>query len=135
MTAPRPVRVFLVEDNPGDVFLIREALRERKLTFELLHYSDGEEAWRAISASREAPDIILLDLNVPKTEGRVLLERMRSLSWFGAVPVAILTSSQSPTDERDAVAMGAHRFIRKAAYLDEFLAEVGVAVTEMLSRR
>ncbi|MDX2153011.1 MAG: response regulator [Bryobacteraceae bacterium] len=133
MSASRPFRVFVVEDNPGDVFLIREALRGKNLHFELEHFEDGEEAWRALSEQGgSAPDVILLDLNVPKTEGSTLLSRIRALPGFGETPIAILTSSQSPADERAAVALGANRFIRKASFLDEFLAEVGSAVSEML---
>lgn len=130
-----PLRVVLVEDNPGDVFLIREALREKGLDFELVHYPDGEEAWLALKAAGRLPDLILLDLNLPKIEGVNLLRRIRGDASFAAVPVAVLTSSQAPDDEQQALLSGAARFIRKSASLDEFLSDVGSAVAGILQVR
>jgi len=130
-----PLRVVLVEDNPGDVFLIREALREQGLAFELLHYADGEEAWQALTGAERLPDLILLDLNLPKIEGVNLLRRIRGEASFADVPVAVLTSSQAPDDEQQAMVSGAARFIRKSATLDEFLSDVGGAVADILAVR
>lgn len=130
-----PLQVVLVEENPGDVFLIREALRERGLAFELVHYLDGEEAWQALTTTLPLPDLILLDLNLPKIEGVNLLRRIRGDTRFLAVPVAVLTSSQAPDDEHQAMVCGAARFIRKSATLDEFLSEVGGAVADILAAR
>ncbi len=131
-----PAHVVLVEDNPGDVFLIQEALRDKGVHFELRHFSDGEEAWVALAQSDKnantVPDLILLDLNLPKTEGVSLLRQIREHPALADVPVAVLTSSQSPRDEREAAALGATRYIRKSALLDDFLSEVGGAVREML---
>lgn len=130
-----PVRVVLVEDNPGDVFLIQEALREKGLHFELVHYPDGEEAWQAMTSADALPDLILLDLNLPKIEGVNLLRQIHGHARLAGVPVAVLTSSQSPQDEQQAMQYGAARFIRKSATLDEFLEGVGGAVVDILSAR
>lgn len=130
-----PARVVLVEDNPGDVFLIQEALREKGLHFEIMHYSDGEEAWQAMTTAEALPDLILLDLNLPKIEGVNLLRQIRADVRLTSVPVAVLTSSQSPQDEQQAMQYGAARFIRKSATLDEFLEGVGGAVVDILTAR
>ena len=72
--------ITLVEDNPGDVLLVRKALQERGIAFELTCFDDGEEALKSLSRQeRDEPDIILLDLNLPKTEGVEVLRRIRSI--------------------------------------------------------
>lgn len=129
-------RVVLIEDNPADVFLIREAIREKGLDVDLVHYSDGEEAWTNLSQPADPlllpPSLILLDLNLPKTEGVSLLRQIREHPALAKVPVAVLTSSQSPIDEREVLQFGHTRFIHKAPTLDEFFEEVGTAVRDIL---
>lgn len=131
------VRILLIEDNPGDVFLVREALRSRGLEFELHHYADGDQAWQFLCERPPAgvPDLILLDLNLPKTDGSSLLKLIREHDHLQDIPVAVLTSSQSPHDEQEAVRIGANRYLHKSAFLDDFLNEVGCAVSEMLAGR
>jgi DNA-binding response OmpR family regulator len=128
----KPARVALIEDNPGDVLLIREALREEGLDVDLMHFHDGDEAWASLNRQAEAPQLILLDLNLPRVDGSLLLRQIRAHPVLSQVPIAILTSSQSPADEEEVLSMGAERFIRKPSGLEEFLTSVGGAVRDLL---
>ena len=129
----KTAHIMLVEDNPADVLLVRKALQEKGIVFELTCFEDGEEAVRSLlRQDRDEPDVILLDLNLPMTEGVEVLRRIRSIPGLVGVPVAILSSSASPTDLHRTKLLGASRFISKPIALDDFLREVGGAVEEML---
>jgi CheY-like chemotaxis protein len=129
----KPAHITLVEDNPADVFLVRKALQERGIAFELTCFENGDEALKSLSRQeRNAPDIILLDLNLPMTEGVEVLRRIRSIPELVNVPVAILTSSASPADIHRAELLGVTRYISKPIALDDFLREVGRQVEELL---
>ena len=124
---------MLAEDNPGDVFLVREALRAHQVEAEWLHYADGESFVSALEVPEfTLPDLILLDLNLPKINGFQILATIRNKPVLSKVPVAILTSSQSPEDQRRTAALGASSFIRKPTHLDEFLDQVGGAIRALL---
>ncbi len=128
------VRIVLVEDNPADVYLVKRALREKKIEFVMTCFEDGEKALKALSGhGSEAPDIILLDLNLPKTDGVKVLETIRALPELADVPVAILTSSESPSDMERTSVLGAARYIKKPSTLDDFMREVGQGVESMLN--
>jgi CheY-like chemotaxis protein len=128
-----PKRIVLVEDNPGDVFLIREALRVQNITFELVCYGDVPEAIEGLcDDSAPVPDVILLDWNLPKGEGIDVLRAIRSVPRLASVPVAIVTSSESPFDEERALRHRVSGYIHKAPNLAEFLRQVGGAVNALL---
>jgi DNA-binding response OmpR family regulator len=124
--------VLLIEDNPADVFLVKEALRTHAVKFDMNWISDGEQALRAIDHFTPAapPDIVVLDLNLPKVDGKELLARIRQNSIFNKTPVVILTSSDSPADRVEAAALGATCYIQKPPTLNEFLA-LGGAIKEV----
>jgi two-component system response regulator len=129
----KPAHITLVEDNPADVYLVRKALEERGIAFELTCFENGEEALNSLSRQeRNQPDIILLDLNLPMTEGVEVLRRIRSMPELVNVPIAILTSSASPADIHRTELLGVARYISKPIALDDFLREVGRQVEEML---
>ena len=129
----KPAHITLVEDNPADVYLVRKALQERGIAFELTCFENGEEALNSLSRQeRNQPDIILLDLNLPMTEGVEVLRRIRSMPELVNVPIAILTSSASPADIHRTELLGVTRYISKPIALDDFLREVGRQVEEML---
>ncbi|MGH9663434.1 MAG: response regulator [Bryobacteraceae bacterium] len=129
-------RIVVVEDNPGDVFLIRKALQEKGIEFELTCFDDGQEALKGLPESGQAvPDLILLDLNLPKVDGVDVLRAIRQMPRFADVPVAILTSSESPLDRHRTESLGASRYIKKSSTLEDFLSSVGGAVEEMLELR
>lgn len=130
----KTARIVLVEDNPGDVLLVRKALQEKGIKFELTCFEDGQQALNSLSRQgSKAPDLILLDLNLPKTEGIDVLREVRGMPKLAGVPVVILTSSTSPTDIHRTGLLGAARYITKPSGLEDFLREVGRGVKETLA--
>ncbi len=119
------VNVLLAEDNPGDVLLIREALKGGGFEFELTVQQDGERMLLHIESidkgERACPDIVLLDLNLPKASGHALLERMRASGSCQSVPIIVVTSSDSAKDRELAERLGASGYFRKANDFDEFM--------------
>lgn len=133
-----PLRVVVIEDNPADVFLIREALREQGLECVLSIAEDGQEAMALVrqegrDVSTIRPDLIILDLNLPKYSGKEILQSIRQSPALAQVPVAILTSSDSSKDRFEVIALGANRYIRKPLDLEGFL-QIGVVLKELLVR-
>ena len=125
--------LVLVEDNPGDVYLIRRALDAQGLAYELSVSRDGEEAIHYLAACEAAAgviDLVLLDLNLPRRSGSEVLERIRNSSAFAAVPTLILTSSDSSQDRERCLSLGASAFIRKPSNLTEFML-IGKMVKDM----
>jgi two-component system, chemotaxis family, response regulator Rcp1 len=132
----RAVHVLLAEDNPGDVFLIREALQLQELDFELMVLPDGEEMFALIdridAGTVPCPDIVLLDLNLPKQSGETLLERMRESPVCSQVPIIIVTSSASPKDRETASRLGASSYFQKPSDFEEFM-RLGSVVKRFVS--
>lgn len=115
-TPAQPLRVFLAEDNRADVYLVELALREENLTFNLRLASDGEEALRVVAAFGEterAPDIALLDVNLPRQDGDQVLRSLRSSPCCGRTPIVIMTSSDSVRDRDLAARYGAVFFLSR----------------------
>lgn len=134
--AGRTAQIVLVEDNPADVLLLEKALRHHHIDYELTCYEDGEQAIHAISQQDFAvPDLIILDLNLPKREGFDVLRIVRSRPALVNVPVAILTSSDAARDRHRAELQKIERYIHKPPGLEEFLEQVGQAVQDLLAGR
>jgi CheY-like chemotaxis protein len=133
----KPVRILVVEDNAGDVYLVKKTLEERRIHFELICYADGEQAIRALEQEDMVlPDLILVDLNLPRREGFEVLQMIRSKPSMLGVPVGILTSSNAAKDRhRVALAGRGERYIHKPTMLEEFLEQVGQAIEEMLAQK
>jgi DNA-binding response OmpR family regulator len=132
----RKPRILLVEDNPGDVDLIRLAFKTAGLDCVLTVMSDGGEALAFINeegvyAGAPVPDLAILDLNVPKNDGLEILEAMRSSSKFSGLPVAVLSSSSSPRDRFNVERFQIRQFVTKPSNLDEFL-KIGNIVKDLL---
>jgi CheY-like chemotaxis protein len=130
-------RILVAEDNPADVYLLREAFSVAEKDIEMLVVSDGEEALEYVQRSGQfanatVPDLIVLDLNLPKSDGGDVLRCIRETSAYASVPVVVLTSSDSPRDRKTAESLGANCFMTKPSDLDDFLALgrtlMGVAV-------
>ncbi len=132
----KTAKVFIVEDNDPDVFLLEEALRSEGVQAELQRCHDGEEAVHALSAidAAHVPDIIIIDLNLPKITGLEILKHTRTIRLLDRVPVVILTSSQSKYDRALAMQLGAAAYIAKPPTLPEFLSTVGSGVRSLLER-
>ena len=130
------IRVLLVEDNPGDVRLIEESLRSQGLDFHLTHYETADTAIEALvrcgANGKGVPDLILLDFNVPRGDAQDILAAASTNTALVSVPKVIVTSFLAPKDRARALELGATCFINKPPNLDDFLAEVGTKIAELL---
>ena len=134
MDTNRVAKIFLAEDNDGDVFLVRRALEKKGLPHELIVLNNGEEAlhWLDSHSNGDSPDLILLDLNLPRVDGGQLLSHIRKSDTFSCTPVIVLTSSDSPRDRDMAMERGANLYFRKPTDLKSFM-ELGRIVEETLA--
>jgi CheY-like chemotaxis protein len=119
------INILLAEDNPADVFLIRESLKEHGIEFALDVAENGEQAMARLNQLRDGaddgtPDLVVLDLNLPQIDGTELLRHLRNIPRLAALPVVIFTSSDSTQDRQNAAMLGA-MYIRKPVNLDEFM--------------
>lgn len=133
------LRILLAEDNPGDVFLVQEALRKHCSEFELAVAPDGNRAWSLIESAEADPKarftFFLLDLNLPVRPGLELLVRIReSKTEMARALVVIVTSSSAPSDQTAAMQAGANHYFCKPSNLDEFL-QLGGLVQRLWAAR
>lgn len=131
------VKILLAEDNPADVWLIREALMRQSLACEIEHYTSAEDAIRALGRYGEespAPDLILVDYNLPTGDGGQVLAAAFSNPYLARVPKAVLSSYIRPQEMDRILELGESSFISKPANLREFLGVVGSTVAAMLKR-
>ena len=125
----KPIDILLVEDNPGDVRLTREALKEGKVLNTLQVVGDGIEALEylrhaGVYAKSPHPDIILLDLNLPRKDGREVLAEIKNDPALRRIPVVILTTSKAEEDIITSYDLHANCFITKPVDLDQFITVV-----------
>jgi CheY-like chemotaxis protein len=128
-TCGRPVEILLVEDNPGDVGLTRETLKDSKLLNHISVVEDGVEAMAFLRlegkyAKATRPDLILLDLNLPKKDGREVLAEIKTDEQLRRIPVVVLTTSSAEQDILQMYDLHANCFITKPVNLDQFTAVV-----------
>jgi len=126
MSEQRPLRVLLVEDHPADVALTRKAFARIATANALDVVPDGIEAMRFLRrqgpyTTAERPDIILLDLNMPRMTGCEVLEEIRQDDGLKAIPVIVLTTSGAVQDVREAYELGANAYLTKPVGFDAFL--------------
>jgi CheY-like chemotaxis protein len=134
----RPVEILLVEDSPSDVAMTQAALREGWIANELSVATDGEAAMEFLRregqyADAPRPDFIILDLNLPKKDGREVLAEVKGDDDLKAIPVAILTTSAAEADVLRSYNLYANAYITKPLGFDEFLAAVQQIETFWLS--
>ena len=122
----QPIEILLVEDSPGDVLLTRETLKDAKVLNHLSVVGDGEAAMAFlhrdpphINAPR--PDLILLDLNLPKKDGREVLAEIKSDSEWRRIPVVVLTTSAAEQDIFESYDLHANCYITKPVNLDQWI--------------
>jgi len=124
--ATRPVEILLVEDNPADVALTGEALQEGKMLNNLHVVNDGVEAMEFLHRegkyqSAPRPDLILLDLNLPRKNGREVLEEIRADPALTVIPVVIMTVSKDEKDVYETYRLHANCYIQKPVRFGEFI--------------
>jgi len=128
--------IVLVEDNPLDVLVVRNMIGELGINCRLDVYLDGEEILRHFGAldviEDPCPDLVLLDLNLPKSTGIEVLQWIRKSIRCQELPVILLTSSDSPRDREQAEKLGVVHYFRKPTDLDEYM-KLGPIVRRMLS--
>lgn len=122
----RPVEILLVEDNPGDIRLTMEALKEHKVLNKLSVVNDGVEAISFMRregkfADAHRPDLILLDLNLPKKSGKEVLEEIKNDPDLKRIPVVVLTASSAEKDILSSYNLSANCYITKPVSLDQFV--------------
>ena len=122
----QPINILLVEDNPGDVRLTKERFKEGKVINNLYVTEDGEEAMAFLHREEPyqempRPDIILLDLNLPKKDGREVLEEIKSDPDLRRIPVIVLTTSKAEEDILKTYNLHANCYITKPVNLEEFI--------------
>lgn len=129
--------IILAEDNGGDTFLIQEALQQHNLTPQLKTVDNGESMILLIDEfdkedSPACPDLILLDLNLPKRSGDEVLKHLRKSSRCPSTPVIVMTSSDSQEDRERATGLGVSAYFRKPSDLDGFM-EIGLLIRQVLA--
>lgn len=125
----QPIEILLVEDNPGDVRLTSEVFKEGKIRNKLHVVKDGEEALQFLKkegkfAKAVHPDLILLDLNLPKKDGREVLDDIKNDPDLKRIPVIILTTSTAEEDIVKTYNSNANCFVSKPVDLDEFISVI-----------
>ena len=131
-------QILLAEDNPGDVLLFREALNFCDSPCNVVVAADGQHAIALLSDPGSTdhpawcPDVVVLDVNLPKQNGDAVLRHLRAQSRFTNLPVIMLTSSASPEDRVAAMNLGATLYLQKSSDLDELL-NVGKIVQQVLA--
>ena len=126
LDADRPHRVLLVEDNPGDVRLTIEALKDAKVNNSLSVAKDGVEAMAFLRregpyAAAPRPDLILLDLNLPRKDGREVLAEVKSDEALRSIPVVVLTTSRAEQDVLSSYSLHANAYVTKPVDFDAFV--------------
>ena len=126
----RTLRVLHVEDNAGDVRLIAEALRESGIAFDVFVVSDGSQAMEFLRreaqfTGAQRPDLILLDLNLPKKGGREVLAEIKRDPALKTIPVVVLSTSSAPLDVTEAYELHANCYVTKPIDLQELFETIG----------
>jgi CheY-like chemotaxis protein len=124
-----PIHILLVEDSPGDIRLTQEVLRGARIANELHVVEDGEDAMRFLRregdhADAPRPDLILLDLNLPRKDGREVLAELKADADLHTIPVIVLTTSAEERDILRSYELSANSYITKPIDLDEFITVV-----------
>jgi CheY-like chemotaxis protein len=122
----RPIQILHVEDSAADVELTREALGEATIATELDHVGDGEKAMAYLRAEppytgRIRPDVVLLDLNLPRKDGRAVLQEIKQDEQLRTIPVIVLTTSASDDDVAHAYRNHVNAYIQKPIDFDQFI--------------
>jgi CheY-like chemotaxis protein len=132
------LQILLAEDNEGDIILVEQALAEYEIVHRLHVVNDGAEALNFVAEMGTGdgppyPDVLLLDLNLPKVDGQMVLEEFRKHPACAQTPVIIVTSSNAPKDRARVKDLGANAYFRKPSDLTEFM-RLGALVKELVDK-
>ena len=125
----RPIEVLLVEDDPGDVLMTKEAFSDYKIANRLTVVNNGEDAIAYVRkqgrfADAPTPDLVLLDLNLPRRDGREVLRDIKGDPHLKRIPVVVLTTSEAEDDVLASYLLHANAYVRKPVDFDQFVAAV-----------
>ena len=125
----RPVEILLVEDDPGDVLMTREAFADHKVQNQLHVVTDGAQAMSFLRgedqyAGSPRPDLVLLDLNLPKMDGREVLQAIKSDPDLASIPVVVLTTSEAEEDVLGSYSLHANAYVTKPVDFERFISVV-----------
>ncbi len=128
-------RLLVIEDNDGDVFLIRRALHENHIPADVIVCKDGEAAVRLLDSPemQSPPDAIIIDLALPRIEGLEVLHKILHRPAYVGTPIMVFTSSPSPSDRHRVELLTGARYVQKPSSLDNFLREVAENVRSMFA--
>lgn len=119
-----PLKLLVVEDCPSDVWLIKEALRQANLPVQIITAEDGVQATDYMKLVGEGkairPDLILLDLNLPRKNGREVLAELKASPYHRHTPILVMSTSQEPDDIRECYRLNANCYIAKPSNLDNY---------------
>ncbi|MEU7953563.1 response regulator [Micromonospora chalcea] len=124
-STPSPVRILVVDDDPGDVLMIEEALADSDVDKVIDVVADGQEAMEFLRregrhAEAQRPDVILLDLNMPRMDGRQVLGEVKGDESLRTIPIVVLTTSNADTDVVSSYTLQANAYVTKPIDLDDF---------------
>lgn len=114
------ISILLVEDDPDDIELMQEALKDNQIDFSLHTINHGDQVLSYLEVCKKFPEVIVLDLNLPKLHGREVLGRLKESDKFRDIPVVILTTSSSVKEKEFCISLGASSFISKPSTVDGF---------------
>ena len=114
----KPLDILLIEDDIDDVDLLKEALNDNNVHYEMEVIMEGDKVYNYLKGSEKLPGIIVMDLNLPKTDGKEILQEIKSNSPFINIPIVVLTTSSSKEDMDYCHRMGINKFITKPATID-----------------
>lgn len=129
MLRDQALRVLLIDDSDADAFLVEEALREAGLDFELERFEDGADALVALRSRSGAPHVVLLDLEMPRSDGAQVLLELRAIPGLERTPIALFTSELPPGFKNAPTSLV--RCVKKPLYLDDFLTTVVSTVLDL----
>ena len=137
LAGTRLYSILVIEDNGSDVFLLERALNRQHINFQMTHLRDGGEALAFVRregpyVKSPRPDLILVDLNLPKIDGEEIVRQIRSARHLDGVPACVWTSSESVLDRESLNRLGANEFIFKPSGLEQFM-QIGKTIKDLLS--
>jgi two-component system response regulator len=121
--------ILIAEDNLDDIEITRRAFSRRRLSCDLVVARDGEEALNLLCEQPRVPDLVLLDINLPRLSGLQVLERIRANQRFAAMPIIMLSASAREEDVRESYEKGANTYIQKPVVFEQFLEALAVLET------